>query len=182
MKAQGTLEEYGGGSMEKSIKFDVKVGVKELYFFLLHYNYASVNGAISLLLSLVSLGVFVFRLQYEWSTSNWFFLAIGLLFTVVQPVLLLKMAVTQKIKNPSMNDPLEYELREDGILLRQNDLEQLAPWDGIAKVVENKKQILVYTSRVNACIWPKKQLEEQKEELKLYVSEHVDAGLCKWKA
>ena len=122
MKAQGTLEEYGGGSMEKSIKFDVKVGVKELYFFLLHYNYASVNGAISLLLSLVSLGVFVFRLQYEWSTSNWFFLAIGLLFTVVQPVLLLKMAVTQKIKNPSMNDPLEYELREDGILLRQNDL------------------------------------------------------------
>ena len=28
----------------------------------------------------------------------------------------------------------------------------------------------------------KKQLEEQKEELKLYVSEHVDAGLCKWKA
>lgn len=168
--------------MEKCIKFDVRVGVKELYFFLLHYNYVSVNGAISLLLSLVSLGVFVFRLQYEWSTANWFFLILGLLFTVVQPLLLLKMAVTQKIKNPSMNDPLEYELKEEGILLRQNDLEQLAPWDGIVKVIENKKQILVYTSRVNACIWPKTQLAQQVEELKSYVSEHVDASLCRWKA
>lgn len=167
--------------MEKKVQFQVKIGVKDLYYFLLSYNYKSFGGLFGLLISVVCLVYLAITCKDNSSGANLLFLFLGLLFTVIQPLMLFQKAAQQVTKSPAFREPLEYEVNEEGVVIRQNAEEVPVTWNAIVKVVEDKKQILIYTSRVNACIWPKEQFAEQVEEVKEAISAHMEPNLCKWK-
>ena len=57
---------------------------------------------------------------------------------------------------------------------------QILDWNVIYRVIETKRQILIYTSRVNASILPKEQIE-QIDELKQVLRESVPAYRLKLK-
>lgn len=169
----------GRDKMENKLCFKVKIGVKDLFHFLMGYNYKSVGGVFGLVISFACLGLLAYSFPDNSTQMNVVLLVIGLLFTVIQPLMLLKKAAVQVVKNPVFRDTLEYEIGDSGITVRQKDVEQDISWDGIFKICENKKQILVYTSRVNACIWPKEQMADKLWPVKSALTEHVDAGVCK---
>ena len=169
----------GRDEMENRLCFKVKIGVKDLFHFLMEYNYKSVGGAFGLVISFACLGLLAYSFQDNSAQMNAVLLVIGLLFTVIQPLMLLKKAAVQVVKNPVFRDTLEYEIGDNGIMVRQKDVEQEISWDGIFKICENRKQILVYTSRVNACIWPKEQMADKLCQVKSALTENVDAGVCK---
>lgn len=165
--------------MENTIHFKVKIGVKDLFRFLMEYNYKSVGGAFGLVISFACFGMLAYSFLDNSMEANLLLLAIGLLFTVVQPLMLLKKAAMQVVKNPVFRDPLEYEMNEEGLVVRQGEVEQEILWNGIIKISESKKQILVYTSRVNACIWPKEQLADQLDQIKLTLTKNVKSNSYK---
>jgi len=159
--------------MEK-VSFRVKLGVMDLYRFLMTYNYKSFGGIFGVLISVACLMLLAVSFHDNTPQMNLVLLALGLLFTVIQPVMIWKKAATQVVKNPVFQEELEYELSKDGISIRQKDVEQKVMWNQIFKVAEDKKQILVYTSRVNACIWPKAQIQEQLEHVKTMLKSRND--------
>lgn len=156
----------------EQIKFQVKIGVKDLYHFLMVYNYKSVGGIFGVGLSLACLFGFFISWNGKWDGSQVLLLLAGLLFTVIQPVMLWKKAMVQVLKNPVFKQPLEYALSEKGISIAQGEQESQLPWTSIIKVKADREQILLYTSRVNACIWPKKQLAEQEAEVLQFLEQY----------
>ena len=158
----------------------MKIGVKDLYHFLMSYNYKSFGGIFGVLISIVCLIYLAISFQDNGSGANLLFLFLGLLFTVLQPLMLFQKAAQQATTSPAFREPLEYELNEEGIVISQKSEKVPVSWDAIVKVVEDKKQILIYTSRVNACIWPKEQFEDQVEEVKEMISSSVEKQICKW--
>ena len=144
------------------------------------YNYKSFGGIFGVLISIVCLIYLAISFQDNGSGANLLFLFLGLLFTVLQPLMLFQKAAQQATTSPAFREPLEYELNEEGIVISQKSEKVPVSWDAIVKVVEDKKQILIYTSRVNACIWPKGQFEDQVEEVKEMISSSVEKQICKW--
>lgn len=167
--------------MEKNIKFQIKIGVKDLYHFLMEFNYKSFGGVFGLLISVVCLIYLAVSFKSNSNGANLLFLFLGLLFTVIQPLLLLQKAAQQATRSEAFRNPLEYEIGENGFVIRQKEQEVEVAWDTVVKVVEDAKQILVYTSRVNACIWPKEQLNQQETQVKEALNHYVGTDLCKWR-
>lgn len=48
------------------------------------------------------------------------------------------------------------------------------PWEYIVKIEETKSLYLLYTTRVNAFLWPKKDMGNQQKALMAYVLDHID--------
>ena len=157
----------------ENIVIRVKLGVKDLYSFLLRYNYRNFGGIFGVAISFASLIGLGLTFTNNSTTTNIILGFIGLLWTVIQPLLLLQRAAQQATKNAAYKEALEYEWQEEGISLRLDGQEEMIPWEGIAKVVETKKYILLYTSRIHACILPKDQFKEQLAGVKEWIAKKV---------
>lgn len=159
--------------MEKTIKIKVKLGVWDLYHFLLQYNYKSFSGIFGVIISLLSLGYVVATYEKHDVTINIIFLLIGLLWTVIQPLLLLQKASQQVSRNEAYKAALEYEFDSKGLKIHQGKEKAEVLWENIVRVKEDRKQILLFTSRVHACILPKKQFAEELQQIKALIQEKV---------
>lgn len=159
--------------MDKTIKIKVKLGVRDLYHFLLQYNYKSFGGFLGVIISLLSLGYLITTYQKHDLGTNIIFLLIGLLWTVIQPLLLLQKAVQQAAKNEAYKAALEYEFDNNGLKIHQGKDKVEVLWENIVRVKEDKKQILLFTSRIHACILPKEQFLEELQQLKILIQEKV---------
>lgn len=78
-------------------------------------------------------------------------------------------------------EPLLYTLNDEGIKIQQKEEEAQITWDDVSKVKESGKSIFVYTSPLSAFIFPKNQYDNQVEEVKQIIKEHVKEEKCKWK-
>lgn len=159
--------------MEKTIKIKIKLGVWDLYHFLLQYNYKSFGGIFGLIISLLSLMYVITTFGKHDMRTNIIFLFIGLLWTVIQPLLLLQKAAQQTTKNEAYKAALEYEFDNTGLKIYQGKEKAEVLWENIVRVKEDRKQILLFTSRVHACILPKEQFVEELQQIKVLIQEKV---------
>ena len=165
----------------EQITFSIKIKTGDLYKFLLNYNYKTFGGIFGVILSVASLVYLGANYSELDNGKRLLFFILGLLFTVVQPIQLLQRAAMQISKNPAFRYPLQYEIKEDGIYVSQNGQQEIILWDSIVNVMETKSQILVYTSRVNACIWPKTQISEKIQNVRQALRDNLDEKVCKCK-
>lgn len=157
--------------MEKTIKIKIKLGIKDMYHFLLQYNYKSFSGLFGLFISLFALGYLAFTHDSHETPMNLILLFIGLLWTVIQPLLLLQKAAQQVVNNQAYKEMLEYEFDDRGLKICQGKEVAEVSWENIVKVKEDRKQILLFTSRVHACILPKAQFQEELDAVKVLIQE-----------
>ena len=64
-------------------------------------------------------------------------------------------------------------MTEDGIEVSQNDEVQSQKWEDMYKAVSTFRSIIVYTSKVNASIFPKKDLGEKSSAVIQIISTHM---------
>ncbi len=83
------------------------------------------------------------------------------------------------LKNPSFKNPLHYKLTEEGIEVSQGDAADSQKWEDMHKAVSTGRSIVVYTSRINACIFPKKDIGEDKYKVIEMISTHMPPGKVK---
>jgi hypothetical protein len=89
------------------------------------------------------------------------YIVVGLLFWFYIPVSLWFRAKATIRTNEVLSGILHYEVSESGFHVTQGEETGDLPWDGIYKAVSTKKQILIYTTRINAYIIPREQIGEQ---------------------
>lgn len=158
------------------MKFKTKIKTNELFQFLIRHSYAGLSGKIGLVISLWAAVMFLKGLP-EFAGNETKMIVLGflaLLFTVVNPVMLYTKAKKQSLTNPAYKNIMEYELEEEGIKLYVGEQEGGIPWDRIVQIKESSSLYMLYTTRINAFLWPKKDMGEQEKEIMNYVLDHID--------
>ena len=147
-----------------SVKFQVQMNEKYMYDFMKYHNYTSTSGIMNVIAGLLCLATFVVKIsEGDVQASIW--LICAMVFLIVDPYSI-KTRAKKQVKNTEMfQKPLEYEISESGVTVRQGEEEILNSWDTFTKAVSTGKCVLLYMGRVRAIILPKECIGEQYEEM-----------------
>ncbi len=148
------------------VELDVKIGSKELYDFMLMHHYNSPGGIMGSALGAVCILVAL-------SNHQWIFLILGVILLLYLPWTLYLKSKQQSVTNASFKESLHYILDDDGITISQGEVTEHQSWDQMVKAVSTGRSIIVYTSKVNATIFPKAQLGDQKANVIAMISTHM---------
>ena len=158
-----------------SVKFRVEMKVEYMYDYLLYHNYTHASGIFSALAGIATLFMAIrYGIAGDFQyCAIWGMCAVLLL--VANPSVLKSNARSQ-VKNVEMfQKPLEYELTEDGIIVRQEEQEAVVSWGDVSKVVRTSKSVFVYIGRIRALILPKECMGNQYEDVVKMICTHVSS-------
>jgi len=153
------------------MEFDVKIKSGDLYDYMMKHTYSSPAGLLG-------------------STVGALMILVGLakmyvLFIILGAVLLLYLPYTLFIKskrqslNPVFQKPLHYVVSDDGITISQGAVKEMVKWENMYKATSTTKSIILYTSKVNAWVFPKRELGEQTVGMIQMIMTHMDASKVK---
>ncbi|MCH5250414.1 MAG: YcxB family protein [Lachnospiraceae bacterium] len=154
------------------VEFDVQMNSSVLYDYMLHHTFSSFAGILGSVVGALFLVVAYMDRQV-------IFLIAGVVILAYQPWSLFLKSKQQMLNNPAFKKPLHYKLTEEGIEVSQDDEVQNQKWGDMYKAVSTSNSIIVYTSRINACIFPKKDIGENKYKVIEMISTHMPAGKVK---
>lgn len=151
------------------IELDVRISASELYDYMLMHTYHSASG-------ILGNGVGAVCVVGGAMSGQWIFTILGVILLLYLPWTLFLKSKQQVLANPGFQKPLHYCLDENGITVSQDEVSESQGWDQMVKAVSTGRSIIVYTSRVNATIFPKAQLGEQKDAVIGMISTHMPPG------
>ena len=154
------------------VELDVKIEAGDLYDYMLMHTYSSASGvlgsAVGALLILLAIG-----------TQRWAFIVLGIILLLYLPWTLFIKSRRQVLTNPSFQKPLHYVLDDIGITISQGEDSVQYSWEELYKAVSTGRSIIVYTSKVNATIFPKKQMEDKRAGVIEVISTHMPPNKVK---
>lgn len=149
------------------MEFDVKITGGVLYDFLMYHNYSKIGNLIANIVgALVLIGGIV--------NAHIPFLICGAIILLYTPVSLFLKAKQQQLASPAFKKPLHYRLTKEGVFVSQDGQEEMQEWGNMYKAVSTPKSIVLYTTRVNACIFPRKDLGTNVPKLMEIISVNMD--------
>lgn len=148
------------------VEFDVKITAADLYDYMLSHTYNSFSG----LFGSVVGAMFVVMYFY---VGYFLYLIAGVVILLYIPGSLFLRAHKQVALNEAFKKPLHYVLTDEGVTVSQGENEMFQEWDVVYKAKSTNRSLLIYTSKVNAWIFPKKDLGKDKEAVIQLISAHV---------
>lgn len=135
------------------LELDIRINAGDLYDYMLRHTYNSASGILG-----SSFGAMLVVLAV--GTGQWLYLVFGLIMLLYLPWTLFIKSRKQVLMNPSFQEPLHYSLTDGGVTISQGEESVTYPWEEMQKAVSTGRSIILYTSPVNATIFPRKQLGE----------------------
>ncbi len=154
------------------VELDIKIEAGDLYDYLLMHNYNSAAGVLG---SAVGAMLILFAV----ATERWAFVALGVVLLLYMPWTLFVKSRRQVLSNPSFQKPLHYLLSDEGITISQGEESLQYRWEEMYKAVSTGRSIIVYTTRVNATIFPKRQMGDKTASVIEMISVHMPPGKVK---
>ena len=154
------------------IEFDVKISSNVLYDYMLRHTYSSLSGIMGSVVGVLMLILFV-------SNRQPICLIIAVVILLYLPWTLFLKSRQQALNTPAFKKPLHYRLTDEGIEVSQDDTTEQMGWDGMVKAVSTMNSVIVYTTKTNACIFPKKDLGDKKYKVIEIISTHMPPGKVK---
>lgn len=154
------------------IELDVKIEAGDLYDYMLRHTYSSAAGVMG-----STFGALLILLAI--ATERWAFIVLGAVLLLYLPWTLFLKSRKQVLSNPSFQKPLHYVLDDTGITISQDEDSVQYFWEELYRVVSSGRSIIVYTSRVNATIFPKRQMEDKKSAVIEMISTHMPPNKVK---
>lgn len=148
------------------IEFDVQMTSGDLYDYMLHHTYSSASGLIGAVAGALMIVAF-------FSGAGVLCLIAGLIILLYLPITLFLKSKQQFLSNPSFKKPLHYKMTEEGIKVSQGEEVQSQKWEDMYKAVSTMKSLIVYTSPVNATIFPRRELGELTPGVIEIISTHM---------
>ena len=133
---------------------------------MLHHTYTSASGLIGAIAGALMVVAF-------FSGAGILCLIAGLVILLYLPISLFMKSKQQFLANPVFKQPLHYKLTEEGIEVSQGEEVQSQKWEDLYKAISTTKSLIVYTSRVNATIFPKRDLGEKASAVIEIISTHM---------
>ena len=148
------------------INLTVKIEAGDLYDYMLMHSYNSPAGLLGSTFGAVLI-IFAF------ATTQWIFAVLGVVMLLYLPWTLFVKSRRQILTNPSFQEPLQYTLDEEGLTVSQGEAQERMDWENMHKAVSTGRSIILYTSPVNATIFPKRQLGEERTAVVEMISTHM---------
>lgn len=156
------------------IEFDVKITAKVLYNYMLYHNYKSFSGIFGTMV-----GAFMI-LGYTVGRSIPLLIA-GLIVLFYTPYTLFMKSRQQSLK-PQFKTPLHYVMTDEGLSVSQGEAEEFQAWGQMVKAVSTPTSIILYTSKVNAAIFPRADLGMKEMKVIEMISTHMTPDKVKIKS
>ena len=86
------------------------------------------------------------------------------------------------LNTPAFKNPLHYRMTEEGVEISQGEAKEFQKWEHMVKATSTGKSIILYTSRFNACIFPREDLKEKEVAVIEAISKHMPPAKVKIKA
>lgn len=154
------------------IEFDVQIKAGDLYDYMMRHTYNSFSGVLgSLVGALMVIGGIYMK--------GWLMVIAGVVLLGYLPCTLFLKSKQQMLATPAFKEPLHYVLDDEGIHVSQNGTEEMQKWEDISKAVSTGRSLIVYTSRMNACIFPKRDLGDSTAQVIQVISAHIPAKKMK---
>ena len=154
------------------LEFDVKMTAGVLYDYMLRHTYYSASGL---------LGTMVGALMIVWFAMKGgvIFLIAGIVILAYLPWTLFIKSRQQMLNTPAFKEPLHYKLTDEGIEVSQGEEVQSQKWEDMYKAVSSQQSLIVYTSKLNASIVPKKDLGQRMAVAIEMISTHMPPAKVK---
>lgn len=174
--------------MEKSLKIKTKLRFRDGLRYNLYVAYNTTLNYIFLVLSIVSLGMFIYNMiksnaSLDVRFAQSFMLLIPpFIFFVTIPVKVWK-ATVALIENRVLKDEVVYIFSKDKIILETSQGEAEVTWDSYVRIVETKYDLRLFMDKVQAQIIPKYSLEHTEiQGLRMIIKEAVNPKIIKLKS
>ena len=148
------------------VEFDIKVTPGVLYDYMLYHTYTSASGLIGAVTGALLVVAFFMG-------AGVLCLIAGIIILVYLPWTLFIKSRQQYLANPSFKEPLHYKLTQDGIEVSQKEEVQSQKWEDMHKAVSTPRSLILYTSPINASIFPRKDLGEKTSGVIEIISTHM---------
>ena len=163
---------------QDTISFSVQMSVKDVYRFNMYHVYHSASGLVGLLLSLFALCNLIISFDNLTDQGKTIMTIVALWFTVLEPVMVYNRARKQVKKITSYHKPLHYTIGKQGITVSQDGESQTIEWNRLRRIVKTRQQILIYSSRVHAFIFPKDAWQNQEKKMQSLLKRYAaDNGI-----
>ncbi len=151
------------------IEFDVKMTVGKMYDYMLYHTFHGMQGILGEMVGILLIIGFVIT-----DPHKWIYLIFGLIILFYLPVALFINARRQVSLQPVFKDTLHYTLTEEGIEVQVGEQTDAQPWDAVRKAVCTSRNLILYTSKNTATLFPRADLGDQQVAVIEMISKHVD--------
>jgi hypothetical protein len=156
-------------------EFDVRMTTAALYDYNMHHAYTSASGLLGTMVGiLLIIGFFM-------NTDYLPMLAAGLIIILYMPVTLYTRAKKQMLLNPAFKKAMHYAMDDEGVTVSDGTDEMKVEWTDMYKAYSTNQSIILATSKINAWIFPKKDLKEDRYALIEMISTHMPPDKVKIK-
>lgn len=149
------------------IEFDVKMTTSKMYDYMLYHTFHGMQGILGEMVGLLLMVAF-------FMTYKPLYLIFGLIVIFYLPITLYLNARKQVTLQPVFKEPLHYILDDEGIKVSVGDQTDSQPWENLRKAVSTSKNIIIYTGKNTATLFPRADLGEQETEAIKLISTHMD--------
>ncbi|MBQ8527328.1 MAG: YcxB family protein [Lachnospiraceae bacterium] len=153
---------------------DVHMTASVLYDYMLRHTYMSLTGPIATLLGAMCIWFFS-------KGASVIYLFAGIVIILYLPWNLFLNAKRQALTNEAFKKPLHYSFTAEGIYVSQDGRTEMQRWENMHKAVSTGKSVIVYTSKVNASIFPRKDLGNDVPALLQILCRYMDPKKVKFK-
>lgn len=154
------------------LELTIKIEAGDLYDYMLMHSYNSPAG-------LIGSAFGALLIVFAFATRQWIFIVLGLVMLLYLPWTLFIKSRSQILSNPSFQEPLKYILDEEGLTVSQGEAWEKMAWENMHKAVSTGRSIILYTSRVNATLFPKRLLGDKKAAVIEIISTHMPPAKVK---
>ncbi len=154
------------------VELDVKIGAGDLYDYNLRHAYHSAAGLMGSILGALMVVVGV-------NSRQWIYLIGGAALLLYLPWTLFIKCKQQALTNPAFQETLHYVLDNEGISVSQGEASDTQKWEDMVKAVSTGRSIIVYTSKANATILPRKQMGDKTADVIEGISTHMPPSKVK---
>ena len=154
------------------LEFDVRITANILYHYMLRHTYYSASGLLGTVAGAL-------MMVYYFSQGGVIFLIAGAVILLYLPWTLFIRSKQQMVNTPAFKEPLHYRLTEEGVEVSQGGEAQMQKWEDMHKAVSTQRSLIVYTSKVSASIFPKRDLGELAPQVIQMISTHMPPAKVK---
>ena len=157
----------------KEIRLNVRIGAKDLFSFMAYHTYSHLSGLFGIGLSLLALVMLLSGFGGDDPVKNIILLILGLLFTVINPIMLFVKAKQQAMNNPVYKEILFYTLSDKGISLSIKNTKESIEWAQVLKFKKTKRVCILYTTEVHAILLPFSCMEGNGDKVVAFIESKV---------
>lgn len=148
------------------VEFEVKITAGALYDYMMKHTYSGFAGVLGTAVGALMLVGFAIY-------GHVLYLIAGVVLLVYQPGSLFLKSRQQAASNPAFRKPLRYRMTEEGVEVSQGETAEFQKWEDMYKAVSTTQSIILYTDRIHAAIFPRKDLGDNLAPVIEMISTHL---------